>query len=425
LEINRQRFWDNKILGWESDKYASPKGILARVFDVNRSLKKRQQITQNVLKQIVNNNTVLEIGCGTARLLPSIIEAGAAKYIGVDISEAAIKEARIKANDLGFGNKAEFHQFDVGALQVIDADICFSLGLLDWLELEEIGKMLSQISCRYYFHSFSERRRSLQQVIHQFYVHLMYGNKTKSYVPRYYSKEQVLDIFTTRYVHPAQYFCPKISFIGFTYQLPEGVRLNHDNTKDYFDLVAHIYKRRSQRGLGKWLRQKELPTVKQFLGDSFLGDVLELGCGTGFYSHYLHDQGVNDLICVDYSLQMLERLDIPKCTKVVADIQDYRVEKRFDTIFCAGALEFLERPKAVFYNAAQMLKSDGSLIILMPRFSFFGKIYQLFHRLHGIKIQLFTWENIQNWAQKSNLEITEHKVVPFFSICVKLSLRKR
>ena len=98
--IDKQHFWNNKILKWEKDKYSVPKSTLGKLLDVNRSLKKRQQIAQSVLKQIVNGRTVLQIGCGTARLLPYVFEAGATKYIGVDISEEALKQARIKAKEL-------------------------------------------------------------------------------------------------------------------------------------------------------------------------------------------------------------------------------------------------------------------------------------------------------------------------------------
>ena len=155
-----------------------------------------------------------------------------------------------------------------------------------------------------------------------------------------------------------------------------------------------------------------------------LGDVLELGSGTGYYSRYIYEQGCNSLTCVDFASQMLKKIDIPGCVKVNVNIQHYLSENRFDIILCAGVLEILEHPEIVFTYAAQMLKPNGFIIILLPRDSFFGKIYQRFHRLHGFKVQLFKKEDLREWLQKTNLNLVEYKKVSLFSIFCKLSLKK-
>jgi SAM-dependent methyltransferase len=226
-DIDREQFWDNKILGWEDDKYSTPKGLLRRVFDVNRPLKIRQQITENVLTRVVRDQIVLEIGCGSARLVPAILEAGARKYIGLDISKVAIENAAGKAAQSGISDRVEFHHFDARQLSGLKADISFSLGLLDWLELEEIRTMLSQISCKYYFHSFSERRRSLQQIIHRMYVYAFYGHSTKSYVPKYYTQDQMLEIFAACYGRPPRFYRPAVSFMAFIYHLEDGIEITN------------------------------------------------------------------------------------------------------------------------------------------------------------------------------------------------------
>jgi SAM-dependent methyltransferase len=198
------------------------------------------------------------------------------------------------------------------------------------------------------------------------------------------------------------------------------LRLRTEKTKDYFESVAHKYLGRSQRGLGKWLRRLEMPIIQQLLGAEFLGDVLELGSGAGYYTHYLKSQGCRSLVCVDFSPSMLEKIDIPECDKVVADIQTYWSEKKFDTIFCAGALEFLDKPSVIFNNAAQMLKPDGSLILLMPRLSLAGLIYQLFHRFHGVTVKLFAWKQVESWTRAAELKVTERRRVSPFSMCLKV-----
>jgi SAM-dependent methyltransferase len=219
--MNKQYFWDKKILGWENDKYALPQGWFHRVFDANRSLKYRQLIARNILTQVVKGKSVLEIGCGTARLLPSIMEAGAAKYRGVDISPVAIEEAKIRHGHLLARGNVELLPMNVAQIEKGDAEICFSLGLLDWLELIEIREMVSRLNCEYYLHSFSERRPSAQQWLHKLYVYLFYGHRTKTYVPRYYTHQQLIDIFTSFYGSPPAFFrSPLLSFGTFVHHLP-------------------------------------------------------------------------------------------------------------------------------------------------------------------------------------------------------------
>ena len=198
-----------------------------------------------------------------------------------------------------------------------------------------------------------------------------------------------------------------------------------EKIKIYFDSAANIYKNRSKKGLGKWLRQQEATIIKQSLKVELLDDVLELGSGTGYYSRYIYDLGCKSLTCVDFSSRMLKKIDIPGCIKVNANIQNYLSENYFDIILCAGVLEFLEHPEIVFNNVVQMLKPNGFIIILMPRYSFFGKIYQLYHRLHGFRIKLFKKEDLQRWLEKTNLNIVEYKKVSLFSIFCKLSLKEK
>jgi SAM-dependent methyltransferase len=221
--MNKQFFWDKKILGWESDKYTPPEGQVRRFFDANQSLKYRKLIAQNVLRQVVKGKSVLEIGCGTARLLPSIMEAGATKYVGVDISSVAIEEAKAGHQALlGKGN-VELFQSDAISLEKVDADICVSLGLLDWLDLAEIQQMLARVKCQYYFHSFSERRRSIQQIAHKMYIYLFYGHRTKTYVPRYYTEQQIREVFSPfSEMAPDIFRSPKLSFGAFIHHLPRN-----------------------------------------------------------------------------------------------------------------------------------------------------------------------------------------------------------
>jgi len=193
-----------------------------------------------------------------------------------------------------------------------------------------------------------------------------------------------------------------------------------NRVKAHFDAVAPTYEEQSTRGLWKWLRAREAAAVARLLGTGMMGDVLELGSGSGYYSRRVFGRGWRSLVCVDFSSEMLERCAVPGCTKVLADVQDYVSERQFDVILCAGVLEFLNQPEAVFANVAKMLRPDGTFIALLPRVGFFGYCYRAFHRWgHGVPIRLFHVAQIQRWAEAAGLGIVRVHPVPLFNLAAR------
>lgn len=193
-----------------------------------------------------------------------------------------------------------------------------------------------------------------------------------------------------------------------------------DETKAYFDSVAPGYARRSQSRLWKRQRQKEVAAIKRLMGGEKLGDVLELACGSGYYTRLLSDQGCKKLVAVDFSPTMLQQCRVDGCVKIVANIEEFVSEDRFDLVLCAGALEFLQHPEVVFRNASQMLRANGALVALMPRVSLAGRLYEFFHWCHNVPVRLFGLRDIQQWAHMAGLKLIDWENVGLFSMTVKL-----
>lgn len=189
-ESDVQKFWDEKILGWEADKYEHKK-----LFDVNRSVKFRMQMVERIIQRIGKESVIVELGCGSARLIEAAELAGAKKYIGVDISERAIEYARQRESVKTRSMKVELYHGDLRAFHFEDADLCLSLGVCDWLKLTELHELVKNMRSKYFLHSYSEKRNSIEQAIHSFYVFLMYGHKMKHYVPKYYTEAQIRSVF--------------------------------------------------------------------------------------------------------------------------------------------------------------------------------------------------------------------------------------
>jgi hypothetical protein len=78
----------------------------------------------------------------------------------------------------------------------LEADIVFSLGLLDWISPTEIKRL--NVTCKNipnYLHSFTRRKFSLQLIAHKAFVLISYGLYNKLYMPNYYSFENLKSYF--------------------------------------------------------------------------------------------------------------------------------------------------------------------------------------------------------------------------------------
>ena len=204
-------FWNQKILAWERNKYTKSK-----IFDVNSSVKYRLRLAASLLHQTGEGKNLLELGCGSGHLWDQINTLNLSSYTGVDFSEAAIAAFQKKVQG--------FKKFKVSLLcsdcvgKTPPADMVISLGLLDWLPLEKIKTLSETHKNSWYLHSFSEKRLSLPQMAHSFYVFVNYGYKTGPYSPRYRRADDLLSIFGSKAkIHRDS----RLSFGAFIHHLPD------------------------------------------------------------------------------------------------------------------------------------------------------------------------------------------------------------
>ena len=200
-DTNPQSFWDRKITSWEAGRYELPsnQGIVEYFANkASKSIRFRLDKGMELIRPHCNGARVVEFGCGTGRLAKAIVDAGAIKYTGIDIAPSAIQLAVENAKKTGISDRAEFTIGGVNALgKNIEADIVFSLGLADWLDDEVIRELVEISPSANILHTFSERRATFSQWIHRLYVHIAYGHKTKSYVPKYHSEAEILDFVSS------------------------------------------------------------------------------------------------------------------------------------------------------------------------------------------------------------------------------------
>ncbi len=134
----------------------------------------------------------------------------------------------------------------------------------------------------------------------------------------------------------------------------------------YFSSVASEYQSASKGRVWGFLRRKEADAFVRALGDVRGKDILELGCGAGFYTRLLLALDARHVWAVDLSMQMLEQLPKEGVTPVLGDATKVDPGRKFDTLASAGMLEFVPDAEAALRHAAACATAGARLVLLFP-----------------------------------------------------------
>jgi 2-polyprenyl-3-methyl-5-hydroxy-6-metoxy-1,4-benzoquinol methylase len=185
-------------------------------------------------------------------------------------------------------------------------------------------------------------------------------------------------------------------------------------TINHFSKQASTYQARSMRIPWSWMRAHELSAVRSLLGDISGIDILELGAGAGFYTRELIRSGARHVCAVDVSEAMLATLPNGPITPVLSDAATFRLEKRFPVLISIGMLEFAADPLAVLTNAYRHAEDNARFVLLVPRSTILGHLYQIYHRAHAVEIRLFDCERFEDDVSRSGWHVCKMiRVIPF------------
>ncbi len=183
----------------------------------------------------------------------------------------------------------------------------------------------------------------------------------------------------------------------------------------YFDAAARSYAARSEAWPWSWVRRREEAAVFDCLGPVRGCEILELGCGAGYYtSRLIARGGARHVVAVDIAPGMVRQLPAKDVTGIAGDAGAVELDRKFSHILSAGLLEFLEDPVALFQNARRHAMQGARLVVLAPSRGFFGALYRLYHRSHRVDVTLFTEGDIRRLAGLAGWRIEQvRKVWPF------------
>lgn len=189
----------------------------------------------------------------------------------------------------------------------------------------------------------------------------------------------------------------------------------------YFSGVASEYQQASKGRVWGFVRGREARSVIGLLGDIRDADVLELGCGAGFYTRLLLAEGARHVWAVDLSAAMLRELPQAAVTPIQSDAASVEPGRRFDVLLSAGMLEFVDDPVAALRGAARCANPGARMTILFPTNSLLGRAYRRFHRRNGLAIGLFDRHGIAAVADEAGWTLEEMQRAGPYSAVARLA----
>jgi SAM-dependent methyltransferase len=100
-------------------------------------------------------------------------------------------------------------------------------------------------------------------------------------------------------------------------------------------------------------------------------DVLDVGCGVGYGSHYLAEHGARRIHALDLSQDAIdharEHFSHPVLEFARGNAEDFELNQKFDVAVCFELIEHVHVQSQVIANIKKHLKEDGLLVISTPR----------------------------------------------------------
>ena len=224
MSINKKQFWENKILEWEKNRYRVEDAESIVKTDSSHiagsSLQFRFEKAADLLKPVLYGKKVLDIGCGTGIFYNQLQDANLAHYYGFDFAENAILEGKKKIEGTEKEKKCSLFAGTIEDFDFPECDIAIALGVLDWLENDEIETLFKKTYPRKFLFAISEKKVSITRLIHYIYCFISYGWRSQGYVPKYHTTKEIIEIAEAiGYKDIKIYRHPKLRFGAFLYNL--------------------------------------------------------------------------------------------------------------------------------------------------------------------------------------------------------------
>lgn len=162
--------------------------------------------------------------------------------------------------------------------------------------------------------------------------------------------------------------------------------------------------------------------VNEFFTDEMVAgkQVLDVGCGLGYFSEELANRGAIVTACdIGPNLLMATKNRV-NCKTVLADalcLSDYFGEQQFDIVVSSECIEHTPDPGRALQQMALVLKPGGYLSVSTPNILW----YPVVAMATALKLRPFdgyenfsSWRSLRNSLKKSNIQIKSEKGLHLF-----------
>ena len=163
-------YWKEHLLSWEASAYfkdtqqkAKPWDRLSTFFRGD-AMYVRMDAALELLKPHLNGKTILDVGCASGRFAFQLLNAGAAKVYGVDISLEAVQIADSHRKQAGLEDRLDFSVADVVRPDspLPKSDIVTALGVIEYFDAPAMSAFLGNLRTKYFLLDFPDTARRKQ-----------------------------------------------------------------------------------------------------------------------------------------------------------------------------------------------------------------------------------------------------------------------
>ena len=163
-------YWKEHLLSWEASAYYKDTQRKASLWDRLSTLFRgdamyvRMNAALELLKPHIEGMTVLDVGCASGRFPFQLLNAGATKVYGVDISPDAIQIADTHRTQAGLEEQLNFFVADVvhPDSPLPQSDLVTALGVIEYFDPETMSAFLGNLQSKYFFLDFPDTIRRKQ-----------------------------------------------------------------------------------------------------------------------------------------------------------------------------------------------------------------------------------------------------------------------
>lgn len=163
-------YWKKHLLSWEASAYYKDTPHKANLWDRLSTVFRgdamyvRMNAALELLKPYLAGKTVLDVGCASGRFAFQMLDAGAAKVYGVDISPEALQIADAHRIQAGLEEQLDFSVADVvnPASPLPQSDLVTALGVIEYFDTRAMSAFLGNLQTEYFFLDFPDTARRSQ-----------------------------------------------------------------------------------------------------------------------------------------------------------------------------------------------------------------------------------------------------------------------